>query len=211
MHKKAQGISMETIVVAVIVLFVLAILLLVFTGRINVFGWGIKQCQGTLQGACKTACVDSAQLQYSADGTKQGCASGEHYCCSTLTADTTPSQKPIYLLLFYLIINGKNKEKEQESQGSCHGKSAHLVSGGRGHGLWGFCPGKQVCGACQKDSHEEQGKTHFRAQKKILQEMPFLSSSIPELQGEGARQESNIYMSNLQPQHEIFIYKRAGQ
>jgi len=91
MHKKAQGISMETIVVAVIVLFVLAILLLVFTGRINVFGWGIKQCQGTLQGACKTACVDSAQLQYSADGTKQGCASGEHYCCSTLTADTTPS------------------------------------------------------------------------------------------------------------------------
>ena len=94
MHKKAQGISMETIVVAVIVLFVLAVLLLVFTGRINIFGWGLRSC-ATLQGECSSQdCADKNQATLQTtnleQGDKQGCAKGERWCCSTITADTTP-------------------------------------------------------------------------------------------------------------------------
>jgi len=88
MHKKAQGISLETIVVAVIVLFVLAVLLLVFTGRISIFGLGLKDCN-TVQGQCMAKstidvgkpCGETRALMY------QGRCPGEQVCCSAVTSD----------------------------------------------------------------------------------------------------------------------------
>ncbi len=42
--KRGQGLSMNTIVIAVIVLFVMVVLLLIFTGRISIFNWGLQNC-----------------------------------------------------------------------------------------------------------------------------------------------------------------------
>lgn len=48
MHKtgarKAQGLSLNTIVIAVIVLVVLVVLIAIFTGRIGVFNTGVTKC-----------------------------------------------------------------------------------------------------------------------------------------------------------------------
>jgi len=85
MHKKAQGISMETIVVAVIVLFVLAVLLLVFTGRINIFGIGLKEC-ATMQGQCqdKLCKDDNRATLYGGKCTLPGTNTNDptKHCCS---------------------------------------------------------------------------------------------------------------------------------
>lgn len=83
MHKKAQGISLETIVVAVIVLFVLAVLLLVFTGRINVFGMGLKECS-TIQGTCRLS-------NPGCDAEGRAALYGGR-CLKSGTTDTDPSQ-----------------------------------------------------------------------------------------------------------------------
>ena len=90
MHKKAQGISMETIVVAVIVLFVLAVLLLVFTGRINIFGIGFKDCS-TMQGECLGApCKDlnKAPLYGGKCLLPDGKTDTTKYCCSIVEKAT---------------------------------------------------------------------------------------------------------------------------
>ena len=52
MKKKAQGLSMTTIVVAALALLVLVVLALVFTGRMGSFSTGIKEVAD-----CKQACV----------------------------------------------------------------------------------------------------------------------------------------------------------
>ena|SRR3989344_9451411 len=91
--RKAQGISMETIVIAVIVLAVLAILLLVFAGRINIFGTNVKSCEGTLGGECSiTACgaANKATLQSvtPGNGKKQGCdLDTKIFCCSRIVGE----------------------------------------------------------------------------------------------------------------------------
>src|SRR3989339_249302 len=45
--KRGQGLSMNTIVIAVIVLFVMVVLLLIFTGRISLFGSELRNCPKT--------------------------------------------------------------------------------------------------------------------------------------------------------------------
>jgi hypothetical protein len=54
MNKKAQGLSMTTIVVAALALLVLVVLALVFTGRMGSFSTGIKEV-GTCAQACTAA------------------------------------------------------------------------------------------------------------------------------------------------------------
>jgi hypothetical protein len=44
--KKAQGLSMTTIVIAALALLVLVVLVLIFTGRLNLWGQGVDQAQG---------------------------------------------------------------------------------------------------------------------------------------------------------------------
>ncbi|MCK5283538.1 MAG: hypothetical protein KAK00_09110 [Nanoarchaeota archaeon] len=43
--KKAQGISINTIIIAAIALVVLVVLIAVFTGRMSIFGWELSNIQ----------------------------------------------------------------------------------------------------------------------------------------------------------------------
>ena len=52
MKKRAQGLSMTTIVVAALALLVLVVLALVFTGRMGNFSTGVKEVAD-----CKQACT----------------------------------------------------------------------------------------------------------------------------------------------------------
>ena len=54
-NKKGQGLSLETIIVAIIVLFVLVVLLLIFTGRLNIFAGQTGECSNN-GGECLSAC-----------------------------------------------------------------------------------------------------------------------------------------------------------
>ena len=51
--KKAQGLSMTTIVIAALALLVLVVLVLIFTGRLNLWGQGMDETNAC-QNYCKT-------------------------------------------------------------------------------------------------------------------------------------------------------------
>ncbi len=53
--KKAQSISINTIVVAAIALIVLVVIIAIFSGRIKIFTWGARDC-GTQGGKCDDDC-----------------------------------------------------------------------------------------------------------------------------------------------------------
>lgn len=57
--KKAQSISINTIVVAAIALLVLVVMIAIFGGRIRIFGQEARSCinQGGVEG-CYTSCTD---------------------------------------------------------------------------------------------------------------------------------------------------------
>jgi len=84
--RKAQGMPLNTIVLAALVLIVLVILVLIFSGRINLF-------RGSL-GACEGNCENSAQCANGNIGIyMKGCTQtgaqhqdGYDYCCATKVA-----------------------------------------------------------------------------------------------------------------------------
>jgi len=45
MNKKGQGLSLNTIIIAIIVLVVLVVLILIFTGYFNIFGKEVASCE----------------------------------------------------------------------------------------------------------------------------------------------------------------------
>lgn len=48
--KKAQGLPITTVIIAALALLVLVIIVLVFTGRITMFGRGVSECPGRCPG-----------------------------------------------------------------------------------------------------------------------------------------------------------------
>ncbi|MFH1409377.1 MAG: hypothetical protein ABIH34_05695 [Nanoarchaeota archaeon] len=54
LKKRGQGLPMNTIVVAALVLIVLVVLLLAFTGRIDLFKKSVNSCGILAGGSCKT-------------------------------------------------------------------------------------------------------------------------------------------------------------
>ena len=54
MHKKAQSISINTIIIAAIGLAVLVVLFVVFTGRFGKFGEGVRESALTCEKGCQT-------------------------------------------------------------------------------------------------------------------------------------------------------------
>jgi hypothetical protein len=52
MNKKAEGLSMNIIVVAAIALLVLVVIILIFTGRMSIFTQGVNACEP--KGSCLT-------------------------------------------------------------------------------------------------------------------------------------------------------------
>ncbi len=94
--KKAQGMSLNTVIIAIIVLVVLVVLVMIFTGYFGkIFTPGVKSCQ-SMGGECKSACTletktaagnvipgDKVLDSYSGDATaeKAGCTAGTKQCC----------------------------------------------------------------------------------------------------------------------------------
>ena len=67
MYKKAQGISLNVIIIAAIGLVVLVLLVAIFTGRINVFGKGVDATSEVgVQNVCLRA--DRVCLESQPDG-----------------------------------------------------------------------------------------------------------------------------------------------
>lgn len=58
MDKKAQGLSLNTIIIAIIVLVVLVVIIMVFTGGIGGFTKGITTCDDKGNHKCLTSCSD---------------------------------------------------------------------------------------------------------------------------------------------------------
>lgn len=64
--KKAQGISINTIIIAAIALIVLVVIVMIFTGRIGQFGKAVASC-GARGGVClanDNACRDALESGY---------------------------------------------------------------------------------------------------------------------------------------------------
>jgi hypothetical protein len=92
--KKGQGLSLNTIIIAAIVLIVLVVLWAIFTGRMGVFSKGLDQIEkdctsqctaaGYATGAVKTACdsTDYSLKPVRVQGQDQFC------CCAAPTATT---------------------------------------------------------------------------------------------------------------------------
>ena len=76
--KKAQGISINTIIIAALGLAVLVVLFLIFTGRIGIFSKGVEESQ-TCDNLCKATGKSTAQ----AAGTDKTCVTGQTYVAGT--------------------------------------------------------------------------------------------------------------------------------
>ena len=80
MNKKAQGLSMTTIVVAALALLVMVVLALVFTGRMGDFSTGVKSV-GTCDQACIAAGFGISGGECEDDGSNNMAGYGKDECC----------------------------------------------------------------------------------------------------------------------------------
>jgi hypothetical protein len=80
MKRKAQSISINTIVVAAIALIVLVVMIAIFTGRMKIVTGNIRDC-ATQKGQCKDKCLDSETI---IPGTSCDDFTPKQYCCTEL-------------------------------------------------------------------------------------------------------------------------------
>ena len=78
--KKAQGLSLKVIIVAVISLIVLIVVTAIFTGKISIFGENIKDCSS--KGG---VCVEQGECETYQILTAASCSEGEVCCVEGLT------------------------------------------------------------------------------------------------------------------------------
>lgn len=73
MMKKSQGLTLNTIIIAALVLIVLVILVLIFTGRIGNFRKGVDECINN-GGICQEECTGdyARQMSYECDNDGDG-------------------------------------------------------------------------------------------------------------------------------------------
>ncbi|MBI4450505.1 hypothetical protein HY642_00895 [Candidatus Woesearchaeota archaeon] len=65
--KKAQGLSINTIIITILALLVLVVIAIIFTGRVGIFGRGVSTCPGRCDVTCNTNIGDSSLLGTYAD------------------------------------------------------------------------------------------------------------------------------------------------
>ncbi len=88
-HKKAQGISLNVIIIAAIALIVLIVLVVIFTGHAGKFNTGLKDCHNK-NGLCisKQACYNLGGVPtLSCDSKKKDC-----FCCLSIPEDKKKGQ-----------------------------------------------------------------------------------------------------------------------
>ena len=79
--KKAQSISINTIVIAAIALIVLVVMIAIFGGRIKIFSGGAQKCE-TQGGTCEDSCLglgEEGSFYTNVPGTD--CDAKEQKCC----------------------------------------------------------------------------------------------------------------------------------
>ena len=76
--KKAQGISINTIIIAALGLAVLVVLFLIFTGRIGIFAGGVDKAQ-----TCTSICQAGGKSFQSAANIDKQCQTGQSYASGT--------------------------------------------------------------------------------------------------------------------------------
>ena len=86
MHKKAQSISINTIIIAAIALAVLVVLFVIFTGRFKIFSEDVDKTTVNCQDACKIGAYSHYSDNVCPSGT-QGLITirvkGKDCCCQT--------------------------------------------------------------------------------------------------------------------------------
>ena len=85
-HKKAQGLSLNTIIIAVLVLIVLVILVLIFSGKMGSFRRGINACDGKCVSSASSCGEDENPIYLvNCDDDGDGKADSGNYCCKKTT------------------------------------------------------------------------------------------------------------------------------
>ena len=89
MPRKAQSISINTIIIAAIALAVLVVLFVIFTGRFKIFSEGVKDTSLTCDKACKSVGYSKGDPQSSFSGCPnqisgkfEGMGENQVCCCS---------------------------------------------------------------------------------------------------------------------------------
>jgi len=84
MSKKAQGISINVIIVAAVALLVLVVLSVIFLGRLGIFGSQVGQCEnkgGQCLDVSGSSCNQESGGDYPTAFSGWGCEFEEDTCC----------------------------------------------------------------------------------------------------------------------------------
>jgi hypothetical protein len=93
MDKKAQGLPISTIILAVLGLVVLVILFAIVTGRMAIFGRGISECQGTCKGEWSASGAQTSGVKSAVASTTCDSAFEKEIAGSYVRAGQPSSQK----------------------------------------------------------------------------------------------------------------------
>lgn len=84
-NRKAESMTLGTIVVAALVLIVLVVLVVIFSGKIGGFGKGVSACSGSCE-ASASVCTDKGLnpiyiINCDANGDGKADKANSNYCC----------------------------------------------------------------------------------------------------------------------------------
>ncbi|MCB9358631.1 hypothetical protein H6503_01745 [Candidatus Woesearchaeota archaeon] len=85
--RKAQGISLTTVVIAALALIVLIILILIFSGRISLFNKGVVDCPNGSHTESNLDNCDGLPVKITEDPANKG---EVIYCCKDTTTTANP-------------------------------------------------------------------------------------------------------------------------
>lgn len=78
---KKGDMSLQVVVVAALSLLVLIVLIAIFSGQMGKFSWTVKDCQGTLGGTCKAACVSYDETTQTRTSCDKDSSTATPLCC----------------------------------------------------------------------------------------------------------------------------------
>ena len=79
--KKSQGLSLNMVAGAVIVLTVVIVLIIIFTGKMSLFSRSISGCESKPGAVCKTACFVEGDSVYYSQQIDFRCPKEKPICC----------------------------------------------------------------------------------------------------------------------------------
>lgn len=85
--KKAQGLSLNVVIIAVLALIVLVLLIMIFSGKLGQFRTGVSSCSGHCERTATACGPDENPIFLSgcdADGDGRQDIEGANYCCTPI-------------------------------------------------------------------------------------------------------------------------------